>query len=268
VLKYTIKLEGLIKWYNCFVAYYVRCVVGIYSVWIVFCNGVVAVNKIAVVGVFYIAWLGVALKLYGSAWECGLFVCDLYCRSLFIPLLCYLLVLVTICEDHRRYNMLLHSVCIFIIYCYLTHYLLVYGCSGYSGNYSQLFCCRILHSYYCGCRSEWPRGLSRRSAAARLLRSWVRILLLVWMFVCYECFVLSGIGLSDKLTTRPEESYRLSCVVVCDLETSRMRRPWAALGRSATKKLLRIAFSGSLSLRTGTLLHETELVRLVAGDCA
>jgi hypothetical protein len=40
------------------------CVVGIYCVWIVFCNGVVAVSKITAVGVFYIAWLGVALKLY------------------------------------------------------------------------------------------------------------------------------------------------------------------------------------------------------------
>ena len=26
-----------------------------------------------------------------------------------------------------------------------------------------------------GCRSQWPRGLKRRSAAARLLRSWFRI---------------------------------------------------------------------------------------------
>jgi hypothetical protein len=47
---------------------------------------------------------------------------------------------------------------------------------------------------------------------------------------------LSGRGLCDKLITRPEESYRLWCVVVCDLETSRMRRPWPALGRSATGK--------------------------------
>jgi len=45
--------------------------------------------------------------------------------------------------------------------------------------------------------------------------------------------VLSGRGLCDELITRPEESYRLWCVVVCDLETSRMRRPWPALGRSA-----------------------------------
>jgi len=55
-----------------------------------------------------------------------------------------------------------------------------------------------------------------------------------WMFVCCECCVLSGRGICDELITRPEESYRLWCVVVCDLETSRMRRPWPALGRSAT----------------------------------
>ena len=54
------------------------------------------------------------------------------------------------------------------------------------------------------------------------------------MFVCCECFVLSGRGLCDELITRPVESYRLWCVVVCDLETTRMRRPWPALGRSAT----------------------------------
>ena len=45
------------------------------------------------------------------------------------------------------------------------------------------------------------------------------------MDVCCECCVLSGRGLCDKLITRPKESYRLCCVVVCDLETSRMRRP-------------------------------------------
>ena len=83
------------------------------------------------------------------------------------------------------------------------------------------------------CRSQWPRGLRRRSAAARLLRTWVRIPPGAWMFVCCECCVFSGRGLCDELITRPEESYRLWCVVVCDLETSWMRRPWPALGRSA-----------------------------------
>jgi len=38
------------------------------------------------------------------------------------------------------------------------------------------------------------------------------------MSFCCECCVLSGRGLSDELITRPEESYRLWRVVVCDLE--------------------------------------------------
>jgi len=38
--------------------------------------------------------------------------------------------------------------------------------------------------------------------------------------------VLSGRGLCDELITHPEESYRLCCVVVCDLETSRMSAPY------------------------------------------
>ena len=62
--------------------------------------------------------------------------------------------------------------------------------------------------------------------AAHLLRSWVRIPPGAWIFVCCECRVFSGWGLCDKLITRPEESYRLWCVVVCDLETSRIGAPY------------------------------------------
>jgi len=58
------------------------------------------------------------------------------------------------------------------------------------------------------------------------------------MFVCCECYVLSSRGLCDELITRPEDSYRLWCVVLCDQETSRMRRPWTALGRIATENKL------------------------------
>jgi hypothetical protein len=36
----------------------------------------------------------------------------------------------------------------------------------------------------------------------------------------FVCCVLSGRGLCDELITRPEESYRLWRVVVCDQETS------------------------------------------------
>ena len=38
--------------------------------------------------------------------------------------------------------------------------------------------------------------------------------------------MFSGRGLCDELITRPGESYRLCCVVVCDLETSRMGAPY------------------------------------------
>jgi hypothetical protein len=88
------------------------------------------------------------------------------------------------------------------------------------------------------CRSQWPRGLWRRSAAGRVLRSWVWIPMQAWVFVCCECCVLSGRGLCHELITSPEESYRLWCIVVCDQETSRMRKPWPGWGRSATKKIL------------------------------
>jgi len=81
-----------------------------------------------------------------------------------------------------------------------------------------------IHTYAIS-RSQWPRGLRRRSAAARLLRSWFRIPPGALMFVCCKCCVLSGRGLCDELITRSKESYRLWCVDVCDLETSRMRRP-------------------------------------------
>jgi len=109
------------------------------------------------------------------------------------------------------------------------------ACYAYfrTGNILFNFNFRMLIRYKC--RSQWPRGLRRRSAAAHLLRSWVPIPPGAWMFVCCECCVLSGRGLYDELITCPEEFYRLWCVVACDLETSRMRRPWPALSRSATE---------------------------------
>ena len=39
------------------------------------------------------------------------------------------------------------------------------------------------------CRSQWPRGIRRRFAAARLLRLWVRIPPGAWMSLCCECCV-------------------------------------------------------------------------------
>jgi hypothetical protein len=50
------------------------------------------------------------------------------------------------------------------------------------------------------------------------------------MFVSCECCVLSGRGLCYGMITRPEESYRPWCDVVCDQETSKTRRLKPATG--------------------------------------
>jgi hypothetical protein len=62
------------------------------------------------------------------------------------------------------------------------------------------------------------------------------------MSVYRECCVLSGRGLCDELITRPEEFYRLWCVIVCDIETSWMRRPLPTGGcRTKNKKTIPMA---------------------------
>jgi hypothetical protein len=71
-----------------------------------------------------------------------------------------------------------------------------------------------LLAYSC-CRSQWPRGLRRRSAAERLRGSWVRIPAGAWMFVLYSV-LLSRRSLCDGLIPRPEDFYRLWCVSECD----------------------------------------------------
>ena len=63
-------------------------------------------------------------------------------------------------------------------------------------------------------QSQWPCGLRRRSAAARLLRLWVQIPPGAWMFVCCECCVLSGRGLCNELIARPlDDCGAFLCVI-------------------------------------------------------
>ena len=111
-----------------------------------------------------------------------------------------------------------------------TKYEYRFHCNTASGYVERFTLCNA----YFG-RSQWPRGLRRRSAAARLLRLWVRNPL-GGKDVCRVYCVLSRRGLGDELITRPEESYRLSCVIVCNLETSWMWRPLPTGGCRAKKK--------------------------------
>jgi hypothetical protein len=75
---------------------------------------------------------------------------------------------------------------------------------------------------------QWPRGLRRGSAAARLLGLRVRIPPEAWMSVFCQYCVLSGRGLCDRLITRPEKSYRVWCVSV--IAKPGKGRPWPGVG--------------------------------------
>ena len=82
---------------------------------------------------------------------------------------------------------------------------------------------------------QTAESLRKRPAADRLLGLRVRIPP-GYECVSYECCVLPGRGPSQGPITHPEESYLLWYVIVCDLETSRTRRPWPALGSCAREK--------------------------------
>jgi hypothetical protein len=58
------------------------------------------------------------------------------------------------------------------------------------------------------------------------------------MSLSCECCVLSCRGLCAGLIARPGESYRVWRVIVCDHESSIMRRPWPPGGgvRNGLKK--------------------------------
>ena len=56
--------------------------------------------------------------------------------------------------------------------------------------------------------------------------------------------MLSGRGLCDELITRPEESNRLWCAVVCDLENLKNEKAMARVGsQSHSKKKAQLGYS-------------------------
>jgi hypothetical protein len=122
-----------------------------------------------------------------------------------------------------------------------------------SHNSHTVFVCFIWFSQqtqiiFPGCRSQWPHGLSRRSSAVRLPRLWFESHR--GMDVCPECCVLSGRGLRDGFITRPEESYPLWCIVVCDLETLKTRRlkPATGLRKIQPQWVCRQLLSGTIAV--------------------
>jgi hypothetical protein len=79
-------------------------------------------------------------------------------------------------------------------------------CKAHSKNIKRIkHVIIILYYNIVMCRSRWPHGLRRRSAAARLLILWVRNLVGAWISVV-SC-VMSGRSFCDELITSAEESY-------------------------------------------------------------
>ena len=78
-------------------------------------------------------------------------------------------------------------------------------------------------------RTKWSCGLSRGTAATRVLGWRVRIPPGAWMSVSCEYRVLSGRGLCIGLIIRPEDSYRVWCVWVWSCSPI-VRRPWPTGG--------------------------------------
>jgi hypothetical protein len=62
-------------------------------------------------------------------------------------------------------------------------------------------------------RFQWPRDLTRRSTAARLLRSWVRIPPGAWVFVCCVCCQVEEVIVRAELQIQKKGRIRLQYIV-------------------------------------------------------
>jgi len=96
-------------------------------------------------------------------------------------------------------------------------------------------------------RCQWPRGLRRGSAAARLQGRRVRIPPVAWMSLPCECCLLSGRFVG--LISRPEEFYRAWCVWVrsWSVDNEHVLAHWELLAHKKNTDLL--YYDGLLSVR-------------------
>jgi hypothetical protein len=129
--------------------------------------------------------------------------------------------------NHTGFRMVCPSIgCIYFSLSVILYFDLMMALWGWN-NCSNIILFLIKQGFV---RLYFIQSLRSRSAAACLMKLWVRFPPWAWVSFSSACCVLSDRGLCDEPITRPNESYRLWCVVACGLETSWMRRPWPALG--------------------------------------
>ena len=94
----------------------------------------------------------------------------------------------------------------------------------------------ILHSYWLHCRSQWPRGVRRMSAAARLLRFWVRIPPGAYMYVSVVCCQIEASATSWSLLQRsPTDCGASLCVWSRNLMNEEALGRWGLSRQRQTK---------------------------------
>jgi hypothetical protein len=113
-------------------------------------------------------------------------------------------------------------------------------------------------------RSHWPRGLRRKSTAARLLRSWIRIPPAVWMFVVSVVCCQVEVSAKDwSLAQRsPTDCGASLCVIKKPRKTRRLKpatglwkkQPqWVVTpGKQTTTSLVILLFKTDLVNKTWT----------------
>jgi hypothetical protein len=94
-------------------------------------------------------------------------------------------------------------------------------------------CLKYFFVFFLSCNhqvglSQWPRGLRRRSTAARLLRSWVRIRPVTCMFVCFvRCDVEVSATNWSLVQRSPTDCGASLCVIKKPREQGGHRPRWA-----------------------------------------
>jgi hypothetical protein len=103
-----------------------------------------------------------------------------------------------------------------------------------TAQFTQFFRQVLRHTLKSLFNWECIAPLKRRSAAARLLSLCVRISPGAWMSVCCVCCVLCQLQVCASGWSRVQRSSNYCGGSLCDLDNSKIRKPWPDLGRSAT----------------------------------